>query len=408
MLLRLFIICMIATCCASDLESLRIRRPDGREMSVPFPHFINRQELENSPVFDTDQLGDPKEVIKYLSKHGFEEVTFETLDGKTLKGLQRIIPNAEFSFIGAGGFFPGRHTGISTWFEMLPRNCNMLLFLERYKAEGLVSFARYLPRYATKSHLDTLAAIKHLNALDEGKPIILYGSCAGAFHHLRFATLTQQAADNGNEEARRVISLVRLIIGDSTWQSVAVTAPTAVPSQIKKCSSIPTVPRWALYWAAKALLPSFLELYRRNGSEAATTLVGQMKYMPCPVLFLHSKDDTFAPWEHTEAMIKELTDAHTADPEVRKRAAIFLYLLEKSSHTMHYFKWRDPCIIAVNAAIDLAIKDPAALENCSEGVNLYQIIHPKDLQQRAKPKKLQAAMHPGEGLLRELLELLQC
>lgn len=269
---------------------------------------------ETSPFFNTGTISDTQTARSLLQNEGFAPIRFTTSDGYTLEGLYKEAPRAQATVICCSGFFPGLQEGLATLAKIISPDCNILLFNGRGKGESTGFAARLqLWNYGRFDYLDVVGAVTYAQA-HSAAPIILWGTCAGAFH-------AAKALIHASEYP--IMNQVKGLVFDSGWGKVACTAKTAIDAQIKKSISS-RVLRAPVRWTVATLRSLFIMPFMHYHN-TETTLQGKMHKIQVPVFFIHSKNDQFACYSEVEKLIQETRTAK-------------VWLIEKSSHAAHYLK----------------------------------------------------------------------
>lgn len=127
-------------------------------------------------LYSTSFLKNYSHVNSFLKEQGFVDITIKTPDNFNLCGLFLSRPNATCNVIICAGFFPGKKEGMATFYDLLPKYCNILLFDARGHANSEGPFLSTLWRYGIDEHKDILGAISWLNN-NNNLPIIIGGTC---------------------------------------------------------------------------------------------------------------------------------------------------------------------------------------------------------------------------------------
>lgn len=286
-----------------------------------------------SPYFNTTFLSQYDLVKETLVQQaGFEQVTFSTSDNIKLSGLLLKQQNAVGTIIFCAGFFPGRKEGQAPIFNMLPPKYNILFFDARGHAGSEGSFWRTINQYGKNEYKDVLAAISFVHQMCGG-PITIYGVCAGAFH------ASHALIKLSEEKKLKELGIVGLIF-DSGYVSFL-----EVSKAIKYHLREKMLPRMLSWYADKktiketyfyrfsAYLLTKLGLVIKNvlimpglkKLEPETNLLDKLYKIECPIFFIHSKDDNYAPFEQTK---------QAADKVQNKTC----WWIDNSSHALHALK----------------------------------------------------------------------
>ena len=136
----------------------------GLTQSPTIPAQTATTTWEDSCYFDTNFLTDYNAVEqKLINKEGFREVCFSTQDNIKICGLLLERPHAKYNMIFCGGFYPGRKETLSTFFHMVPNNCNILFIDARGHGKSEGGFLTNIHQYGQHEYLDIVAAISFID-----------------------------------------------------------------------------------------------------------------------------------------------------------------------------------------------------------------------------------------------------
>lgn len=276
-------------------------------------------------------------VRNFLKKAGFEEITFKTSDKLTLSGLFLSRTDATCNVIICAGWLPGRKEGMATFYDLLPKNCNILLFDARGHGESEGPLFWNLWRYGVAEYKDIVGAITYINRQNT-LPIIIGGICSGAFNAAHAII---------HLEKKNLITHFRIkgLIFDSGWGSIlkiVTTAPIAgvkkriasllgflygtkkrniVDSKIYQLSSriADHICALSAYLSARLLAAQY---------DHITNLSDKVHQLTSPVLFIHSHDDTYADFDDALQL---------ADLTPNKQC----WWLEQSYHAKHHILYKN-------------------------------------------------------------------
>ena len=288
--------------------------------------------------FDTTFLREYKLVAKALiEKEGFKKVSFTSSDGVELGGLFLERPNATCTVIFCTGFYPGRKESLAPHLKLVPNNCNLLFLDARGHGDSAGPFISSLHSYGKNEYKDVVAALDFIQSKNN-LPIIMHGTCAGTFHISRALIRLHQTS---NLEKYNI----KGFIFDSGVTSI-MQASHAVPHHLKektlaqlltllyKHDTKKEVKKRLLYKLLRFTLASSMDFVRWSYEqlfikhyEEETKLANKMDNIACPVLFIHSYDDTYVPI----SIIMELAD-ETKQPTC-------WWIEQPSSHTNHHLKY---------------------------------------------------------------------
>ena len=262
------------------------------------------EKWELSPYFNTKFLTQYKWVTRRLKKvDGFVEGFFKNEDNQSINYLYLKRPDARYTILFCAGFLPGRKEGLASYYAMLPDDCNILFFDAR--AHGKSQGELILWKYGTQEYKDIIAATKFAHN-QSNAPIIIHGTCAGAFHAAH-AVLEMQRRD--------LVTILNIkgLIFDSGWGNVKTTAyssfhENAQSMLLNKCAQLygakdkeKVKNRWLYKGASQLLhvtaraLHSFVAKPILSIKEYQTKLSGKMSRIAIPTYFIHSTDDMEAP-----------------------------------------------------------------------------------------------------------------
>lgn len=277
------------------------------------------QNLDESPYFNTKFLAQYDRVSEQLKKDGFQEVYFNSADNIKLNGLLRTHPNAQATVVLLAGWWPGRKEGIAAIVPMLDdQQYNILLVDVRNhgKSDGN-SVWWHLGEMGIHEYKDVIGAINYANK-KTNKPIIIWGTCAGAFHAARaIAHLEQQKQiENYN---------VRGLIFDSGWASILQAIRETPEAIIKKNISLEPL----LYATLSIFCTLRWLLVDRSISqhEPETNLYDKVSLISVPVFYIHARNDTRAHFEH-------VYDLYQKTPQKQ------CWWIEKSTHACNHLKFK--------------------------------------------------------------------
>ena len=288
----------------------------------------------DSLFFDTTFLSNYSVINKILQEEeNFKEVWFYSTDGIKLNGLFGYNPNAPYTIIFCAGFYPGRKEGLASFIKMVPPECNILFFDARGHGNSYGSFFSSIYRYGKNEYKDILGAIQFVYA-QAPNPIFIHAICAGTYHAIQALSDEQISAYP-----------IKGFICDSGLLSLVNSCH--VP-RIHFCQKI--IPRFLLSWYKNDSKQEIKERYLckilcgishsfftiatyivkpfLKNNEETINLHETIKKISCPIFFIHSYDDTYAPIESIQK-ISECISQKTC------------WWLEKSEHALHHIKHRE-------------------------------------------------------------------
>ncbi len=290
-------------------------------------------------------------VNKSLKEIGFEDISFETSDGLTLRGLFLARPNATCNAIICAGWLPGKKEGMATFYALLPEYCNILLFDARGRGASDGSLLWKIWRYGMDEYKDVLGAISWINHNNE-LPIIIGGTCSGVFNAAH--AILKLIQTNTIAQSR-----VKGLFFDSGWGSVMTMSQSSAIINIKK--SIGKVVK--LLQGTKQNLKNSI-LYQLCSSaaiycfkaahtvcarplimqyEKATNLFDKINQITVPILFVHSYDDTHADFSNANRLA-------TLAPNKQ------CWWINESSHARHHLIHKELYKEKLIAFIDKALQ----------------------------------------------------
>lgn len=259
---------------------------------------VDSSTWEQSQWFDTKNFitfANRTQIEKNLKTHkNFTDTFFTTEDGYTLHGLWRKAEHADFTIIFCAGWLPGKQTGMATFVEMMPQNCNILFFNGRGKGNstGKLSLLNIF-NYGVHEHKDVIAAIRHAHKLGEQKPIILHGICVGAY-------LAARAVCALTPTDRQGYNIKGLVI-DSGFDSINSMAKSLPENRIN-CSIKPFFLKKLMHtmfgYARKLFYDPWMMRHEQKINISIPLPDAQV-----PVFFIHSDDDQDAPYKTIESLI---------------------------------------------------------------------------------------------------------
>lgn len=297
---------------------------------------IDTSDWENSHWFDT------KNFINFRNRHqieaklkkekSFQDVFFDTEDGYKLHGLWRTSQSADFTIIFCAGWSPGKQTGMATFVEMMPENCNILFFNGRGKGKstGKLSLLNVF-NYGVHEHKDVIAAINY--AQQGQKPIILHGICVGAY-------LAARAACALSEEKTATTKNVAGLVFDSGFVSINGMAES-LPENAINCAIKYNILKnffYKMFICARKLL--YDPWMKRH--EKTINISEKLPQTKIPTLFIHSDDDKDAPYENIKSMVQQtLTNNNKSDEWLINYSADSKNKHARGHHGVHHLKKKE-------------------------------------------------------------------
>ena len=282
----------------------------------------SKEKLGESWHFDVNILRDKKITKQKLLEDGFVQVEFESVSKKesenkqdkpvTLQGLFLQKKDAKCTVIFTHGFCPGGKEKFAPLVKLAPDYCN-LLFIE-LRGHGESEGPSFIPRvkhYGKNEYKDIFGAIKFVQKETDGKPIIVFGWCSGAFHCATTLLKMKIEAKQAN---------VKGLIFDSGFGSLMEISQVPyfhirnsfAPGLFikwyggnKKQASQSYICKLTYHCLLKPLMWG-IELYTKPSirkREPQTNLYDKIDKLAFPTLFIHAIDDKYAPWENVKKLV---------------------------------------------------------------------------------------------------------
>lgn len=278
--------------------------------------------LDHSPYFDTKHiLNDRQKTIELLKKDGFYSVRFYTPDGITLTGFLRFKPSNRGTIICCEGYHAGTRFDAAALTPLIPADYNILYFNQRglYPSHG--KSLKNLWFFGLYQYQDIIGALQFVSTLNN-KPIILWGTCAGAFNAAHALIKLKQ---------QNISYPIKGLIFDSGWSCVSDTANAFNKNIVRKIISVPTLSKpdsiveKICYGFLSLLKKALLLDYCFAQYDEQTTLVGKMHAISIPVLFIHCQNDAIASYEQAQQLIDQTPHA-------------FSWIIPESTHAIIHIK----------------------------------------------------------------------
>lgn len=281
----------------------------------------------NINLFSPDETARPMPVRESLKQLGAEPVTFTTTDGIPIKALFTYKEHATATIIVVPGFL-GIKESYAAFVQHFP-TYNILLMDQRGRGEsGGPRWWKTLLSYGIHDYLDIVAAI-HFVSEKTKKPIIVYGSCAGAFNSSRALIYLQK--NNLLEKFQ-----VKGFVFESGWHSVSnagmsaalgdissnifnyVQGKTPVPNQQPQPtvrSALDTIRKTKifgrLYGASKEIMHLVYWAVGDHMTDLDTKVdtAKDLRTLPIPIFFIHALDDHYIPFSSAYMLSKTVKDA---------------------------------------------------------------------------------------------------
>lgn len=258
--------------------------------------------------FDTTFLRDPKRVRMQLKKEGFVYGRCVTADKLSLEYLFLAREQSTCTVVVCAGWLPGVLEGMTPLYALLPSSCNILFFNARGRGKS-DSTCQCIYSFGKHEYKDIIAIIERAHELDD-KPIIIYGTCAGAFHAahaLVTLELHERIADLG------VIGFVF----DSGWASVVKTAASVIPAflsdtyvdafklfmRLSRQQLKETCPVRVMNWITSLCCGLVHRVFFAPFvNDHATNLYEKISTISIPIFYIHSCDDDYVAIEEVQKL----------------------------------------------------------------------------------------------------------
>ena len=273
---------------------------------LSFHVMINTSEL-TTLLSDTKVLKDPKKIQALLTPCGFTKVAFTTQDNVKISALfldqsKQSKQPIKGTIIFAAGFYPGTKEGMATFYGMLQDQPYNFLFFDARRhneSEGSLWSFSYLKEYGKSEYFDILGAIKfieqHNQQFNINQSIILHGLCSGAFHAVK-ATSTLQ-----NKTPR--LCNVKGIIFDSGWNCLTDVVTPLIYAESEKlfANSYFSILQKPLAY----ILDTVYAWTLKSSHQQLGSIEDTVATLSCPILFIHSTHDNYAPIQHVQALAQK-------------------------------------------------------------------------------------------------------
>ncbi len=274
----------------------------------------NTKENEPKPdFFNTNFLTQYDKVEQALIKEeGFHHVDFKSTDGLNLKGLYKKVEGAPYTLIFAAGFYPGRKEGLATYTKMLKDNPNILLYDARGHGKSDGRLFSNLANYGVDEYKDVIGALRKAQEKNPGGEIKFFGTCAGAFHVARALgqiDCKKEKVTGFVYDSGYVTMLdIKPVPGMHFKEKVI---PSLLKSYIYKKDTKEQIKQRYLCRALSAtssfLFGTFVKLITKRYElrEKTMNLMNSIKKITCPILYVHSRDDSYSPIESVKKLAEQ-------------------------------------------------------------------------------------------------------
>jgi pimeloyl-ACP methyl ester carboxylesterase len=316
-------------------------------MSVNYFFLVIMVLCVHNSINSMSRYRDTKFLKKYLhvrgalKKEGFKEIYFHTPDALKLNALFLSRANARYNVIVCAGWLPGRMEGMATFFSLLPQDCNILLFDARGRGKSEGSLLGKVWRYGVDEYKDIVGALDCLKQINN-EPTFLCGICSGAFNAAR--TLIELKKRDMHNTYN-----VKGLIFDSGWGSVLTIASTIIVSGTearllsyfrmitKRCTKM----QRAFAYVHESLM-AFVKVsygvmfhgffkYLMLPYQKDTNIFSSIHMISCPILFIHSRDDSYAKCKDITPLIASV---------FRKKVWIVDDSYHAKNHLIHHEKYQ--------------------------------------------------------------------
>ena len=346
--------------------------------------------LGDSWHFNTSILQNPEQVRQKLAEdaqkegYTYNEVTFHPTDNESrnLRGIFLEKPNARATVVFTAGFWPGKKEPFAPFVKLAPKDCNLFFIELTNHGESddysvcestttcltpscftlpslnclqiprlpnifgcsickLLKFIGNLKKYGTKEHFDIRGALEYTAQKTGGKPIVLFGWCAGGFHVIKTIIKLQEMNQQTGQDLLQMYNIQGLIV-DSAVTSLTNTIKW-LPNYIQK-HYLAKTPQSKGFWGkiksvATSITKDFLRLFllaleswikpTLEKNKAETNLHKNIEKLEnIPVLAIHCKNDELTKWKDSKKLIDKIQNAD-------------LWLIENSSHVKNHLKHKE-------------------------------------------------------------------
>ena len=260
------------------------------------------------------------EINLYLLGQGFEHHQVTTDDQYILDTLFLHRNNALLTVIICNGLCCVKES-MATLYHILPNDCNICFFDARGHGKSSGSLLASLWRYGIDDYKDILAIIAFVQSKIHYTPIVLYGSCAGAFN-------ATHALLHLKRQNMLISSNIKGLIYDSGWGSrieIFNTAGKAKLDKIAKKIALRFISKTQQQLLAASHPVRFLKFVSDHiinflsiaivtpllqSTEQENNLYDKIGLLAMPIFFIHSIDDAWAPFAHAQQLAQNAQAAH--------------------------------------------------------------------------------------------------
>ena len=294
--------------------------------------------VENPQFYNTQFLRKTAAVRKeLLEKEGFVEIGTRTVGKSWLHMLYKISPAARYSFVCFGGWGNSKESLVPLYEMMKDQPCNIFLCETRVVDQNIF---KNIWDFGIRSEQDVIDCIKKVHFLSGKTPLVLWGTCAGAFY------VTRALIDLVDQQKLSAYNVAGFIF-DSGWGAVDEAIVTQTRGRVKENIAKGIAPFTAhkdyrqvsQSWLARglsALADWFINpfswyvvkpLYGYRTYK--TNILKTIEKLTIPIFFIHSYDD----W------VKPIADAKRLYEKAQNKTA--WWIESPSVHSMHHFKHKE-------------------------------------------------------------------
>lgn len=317
--------------------------------AIPERSAIAFPPLVSDIYFNTGFLAQYESVAQSLIRdEGFQEVFFNSTDGKKLNGLLRAREDSHYNIIFCAGFCPGRKEGLATFIRLVPPHANILFFDARGHGKSNGRFLTNLHNYGVDEYKDILGAIQFVRQQTH-KPIIIHGICAGAFHAAQaLASIDTDEHeikglifDSGLDSMLNAISIPEKHLKEKTVpELVHILYPNDSKTAVREryiTRALASVVGIFMKALAAVLMP-FLKM-----KEKQIDLAQKISRIQCPILYIHALNDSYSPISCAQALYNKTKNKDC-------------WWITQSEHAVNHLKHKDEYRHVLNRFLESRIK----------------------------------------------------
>jgi pimeloyl-ACP methyl ester carboxylesterase len=339
------------------LVTLPHQQPMMPEQQFPQPNAIQpvtptaAPEWQKSTFFDTKFLKKRDAVNKkLLTEEGFVQITMRAADNSITAALFKQKPDALYTLICFGGFGFSKETLAPLYAMFKDQPCNIWLCETRAAYQSTL---RSVVEFGSNNDVDAITCIKKAYQFSH-KPIVVWGTCAGAFYATRALIELALAKELANYP-------IKALIFDSGWGAVDEAVAQLIKGHVKEKTARATAyitgttrTKAAQSWFARMnsrVTNWFVDAFHLfttkpffGYSGKKTNLFDKIGLINIPIFFIHSEDDYKEP-------ISEARKLYTIAKKQMPNTQAW-WIKFPSLHVMHHFKHKDEykkrCIAFIN------------------------------------------------------------